>query len=485
MPTQADSSPTTIVWYRLDLRTDDHLALDYASQRGNVVPAFVAEDHKDSGSLQLQAFPMGGASKWWLHHSLRALSESLEELGSPLVLRRGDPLHQLIELCKESGADQVALHESTEPDTQEFDDQLEIVLEEACIELVRFSADVLWPVGSVLTGSAKPYQVFTPFWNRAITIQVDDPVPPPESLQPPSKSLRSLDLDSLELLHPVDWAAGFRERWEPGEHNAKKSFQSFIEDKVDEYDQTRNQLSVQGWSQLSASIHFGELSVRRMWHTLSTGGDWEKNPGVSAYLRQLGWHDFAIHLLNHFPHTVDAPFRSQFEKFQWATNDEHLTRWKKGMTGYPIVDAAMRNLWAEGWMPNRARMIVASFLCKDLLISWESGAEWFWDTLVDADLANNILGWQWTAGCGADAAPYFRVFNPVSQGKKFDPKGEYVRRWVPELAQLPASIIHSPWEAPPLTLLNYGVTLGDEYPHPVVDHAEARLEALKAFEATK
>ncbi len=485
MPTPADSSPTTIVWYRLDLRTDDHLALDYAAQRGRVVPAYIAEDHQESGSLQLQTFQMGGASKWWLHHSLLALSESLKELGSPLVLRGGDPVRELIKLCKECGADQVALHESTDPATQEFDDQLEIELEEAGIELVRFSADVLWPVGTVLTGAAKPYQVFTPFWNRAVTIQVDDPIPSPESLQSPAKAPRTLDIDSLKLLHRVDWAAGFRERWEPGEHNAQESFQSFIDDMVDEYDQTRNQLSTQGWSQLSPCIHFGELSVRRMWHTLTGSGDWEKNAGVSAYLRQLGWHDFAIHLLNHFPYTVDAPFRSQFEKFPWVTNDEHFTKWKQGMTGYPIVDAAMRNLWAEGWMPNRARMIVASFLCKDLLISWESGAEWFWDTLVDADLANNILGWQWTAGCGADAAPYFRVFNPVSQGEKFDPKGEYVRRWVPELAKLPDSIIHSPWEAPPLTLLEAGVTLGDDYPHPIVDHSKARLKALAALEKTK
>ena len=485
MASSTDSRPTTVVWYRLDLRTDDHRPLEYASKRGRVVPVYIVDATDDLDSQQSQNMPIGKASQWWLHHSLQSLSATLDKLGSPLVLRIGNPLHVLSDLCKEVGADQVAIHESSDPISQSNDDLIDDQLDQAGLELVRYSPDLLWSVGSVLSGAAKPYQVFTPFWNRACQMHVDEPISPPSKLRPPLSSPGSLSLSSLELLDQIDWSAGFRTRWTPGEPHAARSFQEFIKNRIDHYHLTRNQMNKPGWSELSAPIHFGELSVRRMWHSLTADPNWKKNPGVAAYLRQLGWHDFAIHLMNHFPHTVNHPFRNQFDRFPWVANDKHLSKWQHGTTGYPIVDAAMRNLWAEGWMPNRARMIVASFLCKDLLISWKAGADWFWDTLVDADLANNTFGWQWTAGCGADAAPYFRVFNPVSQGKKFDPKGAYVRKWVPELAQLPDSVIHAPWEAPPLTLLNSGVKLGVDYPHPVVDHAQARIQALEAFAKTK
>ncbi len=428
---------------------------------------------------------IGGASKWWLHHSLHALSEELEKQGSPLYLRSGDVVSELRDLCAEVGADQVVMHESTDPAAQPIEDTLDDQLNASGIELVRFSPDVLWPVGSVLTGSMNPYKVFTPFWNKASTLEVEKPVAQPIKLRPPVESASQVKLDSLGLIDTVDWASEFSNRWSPGEANAKVAFQNFISNRVSDYHMNRDQLSRPGWSALSASIHFGELSIRRMWHELMQVPHWDQSEGVLAYRRQLGWHDFAIHLLNHFPHTTDLPFHDQFQQFPWASNNEYFTKWKQGMTGYPIVDAAMRNLWAEGWMPNRARMIVASFLCKHLLISWKEGAEWFWDTLVDADLANNTFGWQWTAGCGADAAPYFRIFNPMTQGKKFDPHGEYVRKWVPELVGLPNSTIHTPWETSEIQLQGAGVILGEHYPYPIVDHGIARNAALDAYAKIK
>lgn len=481
MEKDVDTHPTTIVWYRLDLRTDDHRPLEYAAQRGRVVPVYIIDTTCGSDFRQEQVPSIGKASQWWLHHSLRSLSQTLEHLGSPLILRVGHPLQVLGDLCQEVGADQIAIHESTDPVSQGIEDSLDDQLDQAGIELIRFSPDMLWTVGSVLSGAAKPYQVFTPFWNRACKMHVDEPICSPTMLLPPVKSPEQVTLCSLDLVDSIDWASGFRDRWSPGEPSAKESFSKFVAERIDQYHLCRDQMSEQGWSELSAPIHFGELSVRCMWHTLTENQSGNENPGVAAYLRQLGWRDFAIHLMNHFPHTIDLPFRNQFEQFPWVTNNEHFLKWKRGMTGYPVVDAAMRNLWAEGWMPNRARMIVASFLCKDLLISWKEGADWFWDTLVDADLANNTFGWQWTAGCGADAAPYFRVFNPVCQGKKFDPNGDFVRRWIPELAALSSKDIHTPWEASEQALRNAGVVLGIHYPHRMVDHAQARVAALDAY----
>jgi deoxyribodipyrimidine photo-lyase len=274
------------------------------------------------------------------------------------------------------------------------------------------------------------------------------------------------------------------DRWTPGEAGAWEAFRSFLRERLGDYHDARNRLDLPGWSAMSPHIHFGEVSVRQVWHEVAVDG-WTHQPAREHYLREVGWREFAQHLLNHFPRTTDEPLRENFKRFPWSDDGSRLRAWQRGMTGYPVVDAAMRNLYAEGWMPNRARMIVASFLCKDLLIPWQRGAEWFWDTLVDADLGSNTLGWQWTAGCGADAAPYFRVFNPVSQGEKFDPEGDYVRRWVPELAKLDKSVIHKPWEAKPMELSAAGVALGEDYPEPMVNHARARDEALAAFEKIK
>ncbi|MDF1810247.1 MAG: deoxyribodipyrimidine photo-lyase [Phycisphaerales bacterium] len=471
---------TTVVWYRNDLRTDDHAPLVYAAQRGNVIPLYILDfDETEKNSL-------GGASKWWRNHSLISLSESLKKMGSQLVIRQGKVEQVLIELCSEAGADQIVIHDSIEPDALECDDKLDDLFDRSGVELVRFPSNLLWPVGSILNNSANPYQVFTPFWNRGIQqSKIGQPISAPLKLHSPDQRFTQLSVEQLILGSNPEWASGMNRRWSPGENGAFNSFRQFQDLYLEGYHEDRDQLADQGWSALSAPLHFGELSVRRVWHTLTQQANWEQDPGRYSFLRQLGWRDFAAHLLNHFPHTTDNPLREQFQQFPWRDNENDLSKWKKGMTGYPVVDAAMRHLWQEGWMPNRARMIVASFLCKDLLISWQDGAAWFWDTLVDADIANNTLGWQWVAGSGADASPFFRIFNPMTQGKKFDPKGEYVRRWVPELASLSDKNIHTPWLAPVDALNNAGVVLGKNYPYPIVDHAQARVSALDAYSSIK
>jgi len=469
--------PTTLVWFSRDLRTDDHPALAAAAKRGPVVPVFVF-DPEEGG-----AWSPGGATRWWLHQSVRALAESFEKLGSPLVIRRGDPAKELAAVAGAVGAGALMFTESIEPHAQRTDDAVDHALGKAGLEVERFPANLIWPVGSVLTKNAEPYQVFSPFWRAGVASGAPDkPISAPKKIEGPARPAPSLTLDDLALLPEIDWAAGMRDRWTPGEAGARALFKAFVRDRLEDYHTERDRLDVPGWSAMSAHIHFGEISVRRLWHTIADTPAWDTDKGREHYLREVGWREFAQHLLNHFPHTTDEPLRTSFNAFPWSDNEDHLRAWQRGMTGYPVVDAAMRNLWAEGWMPNRARMIVASFLCKHLLIPWQRGAEWFWDTLVDADLGSNTLGWQWTAGCGADAAPYFRIFNPISQGEKFDPQGDYVRRWVPELARLQAPSIHKPWEAAPIELSAAGVVLGETYPFPIVEHGAAREKALAAFE---
>jgi deoxyribodipyrimidine photo-lyase len=298
-----------------------------------------------------------------------------------------------------------------------------------------------------------------------------------------------LDHCRSRLQPTIDWAAGLRAAWTPGEAGAATTLDHFLDTGIAHYAPQRDHPARAGTSRLSPHLHFGEIGPRQLWHAVHSRAAHDRQPGVmrgaERYLRELGWREFAHHLLVHFTHTPEASLRSRFDSFPWADDAAALRAWQKGRTGYPIVDAGMRELWETGWMHNRVRMIVASFLVKDLLLSWRSGAEWFWDTLVDADLANNTLGWQWTAGCGADAAPYFRIFNPVSQGQKFDPDGAYVRRWVPALAQLPPEWIHRPWEAPAPILAAAAVRLGDTYPPPIVDRRGARQRALSALASIK
>ncbi len=291
--------------------------------------------------------------------------------------------------------------------------------------------------------------------------------PPPARLSAPAAWPRSLTVADLDLEPKIDWAAGIRAAWKPGEEAAQTRLRSFARNAVNHYGSERDRTDRDGTSRMSPHLHFGEMSPLQIWHAVVDA------PRGESYLRQLAWREFSYHLLCAFPETLGKPFNPQFRHFPWRSNARRLKAWQQGQTGYPMVDAGMRQLWATGWLHNRARMIVASFLVKHLLVRWQDGAAWFLDTLVDADLANNTMGWQWVAGCGVDAAPYFRVFNPVLQGEKFDPGGEYVRSWVPELRDLPSEWIHQPWAAPPLVLAAAGVVLGKTYPQPIVDHARS------------
>ena len=338
--------------------------------------------------------------------------------------------------------------------------------------------------------SGRPFQVFTPFWKHCSALE-DPPEPwrTPEALPAPQSWPKSLSLAALELEPKINWAEGLRAAWAPGEVGALANLKTFLAGHFDDYPEQRNRPDAAGTSRLSPHLHFGELSPRQVWHGLKTAAAKRGLPPAqwrgSQFLAEVGWREFAHHLLFHFPRTTDEPLRREFANFPWRVEETMLRAWQAGRTGFPIVDAGMRELWATGWMHNRVRMIAASFLVKDLLLPWQAGARWFWDTLVDADLAQNSLGWQWTAGCGADAAPYFRVFNPTTQGEKFDPEGNYVRRWCPELAKLSADWIHQPHAAPQEVLRAAHLVLGRDYPKPLVDHADARNAALAAFALIK
>lgn len=477
--------PTTLIWFRLDLRLPDNPALLAATKRGGaVVPVFIWSPDEE-GDWQ-----PGGASKWWLHQSLASLNNELRELGSRLIIRRGPTLATLRAIAKETNADAVFWNRRYEPAVIARDAKIKDALRGDGLEAESFNGALLNEPWTIQNQSGKPFQVFTPFWKNCLT-QPDpaEPLPAPKQLAAPTKWPKSSALDELELEPTIHWADGLRAAWQPGEKGAAENLKRFLARAFDSYSDQRNRPDVAGTSRLSPHLHFGEISPRHIWHGLKQMagkrglpvGSWRG----SQFLAEVGWREFAHHLLFHFPHTPTEPLRPAFKNFRWRQDATWLRAWQKGGTGYPIVDAGMRELWTTGWMHNRVRMIVASFLVKDLLMDWQEGARWFWDTLVDADLAANTLGWQWTAGCGADAAPYFRVFNPLSQGEKFDPHGDYVRRWCPELAKLPTAWIHQPDKAPPEILRAAGVELGRTYPEPIVNHAIAREVALEAFAGIK
>ena len=473
----------TIVWFRRDLRLQDNLALRAASDRGRpVVPVFILDDDGEWG------WRPGGAARWWLHHSLVALAQSLRERGSRLIVARGDSEKILRDLVAGTGAGAVYWNRRYELPAVAGDSWIETALAEKGVEVRSFNAALLHEPDAVTNKQARPFQVFTPYWQHCLGLRVAPPTALGRGALPaPASWPASLPIEELELLPRVRWDAAFSSEWQPGEAGAMKRLRRFVAGAMAEYADGRNALADDGTSRLSPHLHFGEIGPRQVWAAVRdaglSSGLFPPNKGAAVFLSEIGWREFAYHLLFHFPQTAEFPLREEFARFPWAPDPggKKLRAWQRGLTGYPIVDAAMRQLWQTGWMHNRARMIVASFLVKHLRISWRDGAAWFWDTLVDADLANNTLGWQWSAGCGADAAPYFRIFAPVLQGRKFDPDGAYVRRWVPELGRLPAKFIHAPWEAPVAELAAAGVALGDNYPQPIVDHARARAEALAAF----
>jgi deoxyribodipyrimidine photo-lyase len=476
-------SRVTLVWFRQDLRVADNPALAAASKLGGaIVPVFIHAPGEEA------AWAPGGASNWWLHQSLAALDGTLRELGSRLVIRRGSTLANLQALIKETGAQTVFWNRRYEPAITARDTQIKAALKAAGLEVESFNGALLHEPWTIQNQSGKPFQVFTPFWKNCLTkTDPAEPLVAPRQLTIPGCWPKSLPLAELELEPKLKWAEGMRAAWQSGETGAAAQLKRFLANAFADYTDKRNRPDLRGTSRLSPHLHFGEISPRQIWHGLrrSAEGKGITTWRSSQFLAEVGWREFAHHLLHHFPHTPTEPLREDFKRFPWRKDADFLKAWQQGLTGYPIVDAGMRELWATGWMHNRVRMIVASFLVKDLLLSWRDGAAWFWDTLVDADLAQNTLGWQWTAGCGADAAPYFRVFNPLSQSEKFDPRGDYVRKWCPELARLPDAWLHQPDKAPPEILARAGVELGLNYPEPVVNHAIAREVALEAFAKLK
>jgi deoxyribodipyrimidine photo-lyase len=476
---------TTIVWFRHDLRLADNPALHAAVQRSQAVVALYIHTPDEEAPWQ-----PGGASRWWLHQSLKALSQRLRAIGAPLVIRRGPALAALRDIAAEVEATAVFWNRRYEPSVVVRDQHLKQALRQDGLLVQSFNAALWHEPWTLQNQSKKPFQVFTPFWKHSLA--QPDPAPPlpaPHSLGAPANQPPSLTLADLALEPKINWSGGLRAAWQPGEAGAQAQLRQFLDTALEGYAEQRDYPATPGTSRLSAHLHFGEISPRQIWHglqQLAQANGWpSEHWRTSAFLRELGWREFAHHLLFHFPHTPSAPLRAEFQAFTWQHNPAHLRAWQTGHTGFPIVDAGMRQLWASGWMHNRVRMIAASFLVKDLLLPWQTGARWFWDTLVDADLAQNTLGWQWTAGCGADAAPYFRVFNPTRQGEQFDPQGHYVRRWCPELTPLPNAWLHQPGAAPADVLRTAGITLGQNYPHPIVNHAQARIRALAAFAEIK
>lgn len=416
----------SIVWFRLDLRLADNPALNAAVQRGGpVIPVFIWAPEEEGN------WPPGAASRWWLHHSLKSLATGL----GGLIIRRGPSLDALRQLVKETGATAVFWNRRYEPALIARDTKVKQALIADGLKVDSFNSALLFEPWEL-----KPYKVFTPFWRACLAKGVGGPRSVVATLGERTRQSASLQLDELGLLPKPNWASNFP--WQPGEAGALQQLRRF---KPAAYRKNRDLPAIAGTSRLSPHLHFGEISPRQVWHAVAN----------EDYRRQLIWREFAHHLLYHFPYTPEKPLRLEFENFPWRKDAKALKAWQRGRTGFPLVDAGMRELWTTGWMHNRVRMVAASFLVKDLLIPWQEGARWFWDTLVDADLANNTLGWQWVAGCGADAAPFFRIFNPATQAEKFDPDGAYVRRWAKESVK------------------------------PIVDHATARNRALDAYHDLK
>ena len=469
-----------IYWFRQDLRIKDNPTLTAAAQTGRPIMCVYILDQNQSNH-----WPNGAATLWWLHHSLSRLSESLKALNIKLILRKGSVIEELDNIVQSTGAESLYFTRHYEPYNSDLESQINQHFSDQ-IEVKRFRGYLLYEPEAIRTGKDEPYKVFTPFYRCCLkTSTPSAPVRAPKNLISYKKKIASDRLNDWKLLPKTpNWAKGFNEHWVPGELGAHENLKDFITHSGNKYPVLRNRPDVTGKSRLSPHMHFGEISPRQIWTAIKNSPKILEHNG-EAYLRQLIWRDFAYHLLAHWPNFPEKPFRKEFNKFPWKTDTKSLQAWQQGNTGYPIVDAGMRELWKTGWMHNRVRMIVASFLIKDLLIPWQQGEEWFWDTLVDANLANNAASWQWVAGSGADASPYFRVFNPVLQGEKFDPIGDYVREWVPELKYIPKKYIHSPWLAPEDILIKAKITLGKNYPHPIIDHSFARDRALAAYKKLK
>ncbi len=482
-----NKSAPVIVWFRQDLRVSDNPALLEAAATGApLVCIFCLEDGTPGQR------PLGGAARWWLHHSLAALREALAARGAILRYFKGPAGEALAALCDATGASTVLWNRRYGHDATQIDAPIKATLRARGLRCDSFGASLLYEPWEVATKAGDPVRVFSPFWRQARAKgEPRAPLPAPIALRDDSnreKLPREVSLADLALLpRTPDWAAGLRATFTPGEAGAQARLRRFVEHGLPHYADNRDRPDLDITSKLSAHLRFGDLSPHQIWHyasdAVAAGTTTAAERHLEKFRAEIGWREFSHHLLHYNPELARQNFQPRFDHFPWRDDAPALHAWQRGQTGYPIVDAGMRELWQTGTMHNRVRMIVASFLIKHLMIDWRQGEAWFWDTLCDADPANNAASWQWVAGSGADAAPYFRVFNPVLQGAKFDPEGAYVRRYVPELAAMAAPHIHTPWQTPPHLLAKAGVRLGTTYPEPIIDLDEGRRRALAAFAA--
>ncbi|MDF7824924.1 deoxyribodipyrimidine photo-lyase [Pontiellaceae bacterium B12227] len=462
-----------IHWFRNDLRRADNPALEDAAENGNVLAVYILDPAETGGSAP------GAASKWWLHHSLVSLNESL---GGNLNIFKGEPGAILSKLVKEYGVSKVCWNHSYEPLVMSRDEAVITMLKELGVEVETFNGSLLWDPEEVLKADGTPYKVFTPFFKKGClnAMAPRKPLKPVNAQFKRDESARSID--ELGLLPEIPWDAEFSNHWNVGESEAHRTLKRFIKHGLAHYDEGRNLPAKKYTSRLSPHLHWGEISPNQIWYAVRENVSAEE---AYVFCSELGWREFSNSLLFHWPDLPQENLNRKFDAFPWQDDASDLAAWQQGRTGIPLVDAGMRELWRTGFMHNRVRMVAASFLVKNLLIHWRHGADWFWDTLVDADLPNNAASWQWVAGCGADAAPYFRIFNPVTQGKKFDPDGDYIRTYLPELGKLPNKYLFSPWEAPEAVLAEAGIALGKTYPKPIVDLKESRQRALDALATSK
>ncbi|QCZ95177.1 cryptochrome/photolyase family protein [Salinimonas iocasae] len=470
--------PVSIMWFKKDLRVKDNPALNAACDAGKIIPVYIFDTDAPEGRLP------GGASQWWLHESLRQLDE---RLNGHLQIFKGDAKKIIPELMDAFGTRHIFWNRLYEPWAIRRDKALKKQLEDNDYKVHSFNGSLLWEPMKIETKSGTPYKVYTPFYKKGCLQAAEPRYPkaPPARITYADVPDKGDGLDALGLLPDINWYSDIQSAWKPGEEGAADRLSTFINDSAQQYNEQRDLPAVEGTSCLSPHLHWGEISPNQVWYAIKDKFGESENKDIDTFLSELGWREFSYYLLYHFPDMVDKNFNDKFDKFNWRYSENDLKAWQKGKTGIPIVDAGMRQLWQCGWMHNRVRMIVGSFLVKNLLMHWHQGEQWFWDCLVDADLANNTAGWQWVAGSGADAAPYFRVFNPVLQGEKFDKEGEYVSHYCPELKDLPQKYIHKPWKAPDDVLSEAGITLGEDYPEPLVDLKASRKRALEAFDEIK
>lgn len=463
-----------IHWFRQDLRLSDNPALTKAAEHGAVLPIYILDD-EHSGQ-----YKMGGASRWWLHYSLEALNASLN---NKLSIYCGDPQSILADIIKRLDIEAVYWNRCYEPWRMQRDTDIKAKLKNKGIEVDTCNASLLWEPWQIKKDDGTPYKVFTPFYRKGcLNAEAPRlPLPKPESVSYICDESHE-SIAALDLLPKIPWDKQLEPHWDIGEEGARKRFEAFVDEGLAFYKEGRNLPAKPYVSRLSAHLHYGEISPSQLWHAVRS---MEDDKQIDHFCSELGWREFSYSLLFYNNDLPRKNLQAKFNAFSWEKDPNHLKAWQTGNTGIPMVDAGMRELWQTGYMHNRVRMIVGSFLVKNLRLHWQHGERWFWHTLIDADLANNSASWQWIAGCGADAAPYFRIFNPVTQGQKFDPDGEYVRHFIPEIAQLPDKYLFNPWQAPELILKEAGIELGSTYPNPIVDLKQSRQSALVAFQSLK